>query len=78
MEKYLISKAKDIVDIHASKSWIITAKSLYPNDFRYIFIAVILKFKVYDFYVFSVQFSAYQVEKSTSNYLEAANCFSYM
>lgn len=40
MEKYLISKAKDIADIHASKSWIITAKSLYPNDFRYFFMTL--------------------------------------
>lgn len=34
-EKFLITKAKSTQsqDPHASKAWIITAKTLYPNDF---------------------------------------------
>lgn len=34
-EKFLITKAKgtQLLDPHASKAWIITAKTLFPNDF---------------------------------------------
>lgn len=60
-EKFLITKAKgtQLLDPHASKAWIITAKTLFPNDF-------------------GIQFEAYQLEKKSGNYEEAARCFSYM
>ena len=33
-EKYIISKAKETQDPCAAKSWIIAAKTLFPNDFN--------------------------------------------
>lgn len=53
----LIAKAKAMEDPYAARSMMLTAKTLFPKDFR-------------------VQFEAYQFEKTSGNYDEAAKSLS--
>lgn len=78
-EEYLVLRAKDALkkDAMAAKAWMITAKTLYPNNFG-VQVKSFSKFVTYFYYIVSLlfQFEAYQIEKEARNFKEAAKCFS--
>lgn len=78
-ENYIISAAKKAyeTDPFAAKAWILTAKTLYPNNFKLqvdMFVNSETSLIPKSFF----QFEAYKVEKAAKNFEEAAKCFSYM
>lgn len=80
-ENYLILKAKaaQATDPYAAKAWILTAKTLYANNFGVqvdIISSLIVPSNEKLFPSF--QFEAYLIEKAANNYEEAAKCLSYM